>query len=218
MPSPPGQFRPEPPIVPDLSLSAHPARATARRPPPSVERRPLPGEPVGTDQRRRRIGTFGLAVGAAWAFPLTSPARFSRSVSKPRAGWTPDAAWSEAPSQLIPEGVPASGFDIVYANFDASCRRFSCARLSRSCLPGSKSRRFRTAHDPPWLWTTAARDGLGSAPDHRTRRALLHLQYNYATPCGPAMLVRQGTRSPCVSDPSMSAAWGTSTVAEAVGT
>src|SRR5215510_1025213 len=28
-------------------------------------------------------------------------------------------------------------------------------------------------------------------PDRRTRRALLHLQYSCATPCGPAMLVTQ---------------------------
>ena len=31
--------------------------------------------------------------------------------------------------------------------------------------------------------------GLGSAPDRRTRRALLHLSYSCAPPCGPAILV-----------------------------
>jgi hypothetical protein len=32
---------------------------------------------------------------------------------------------------------------------------------------------------------------LRSAPDCRTRRALLHLSYSYATPFGPAVLVTQ---------------------------
>ena len=45
---------------------------------------------------------------------------------------------------------------------------------------------------PPWLLTTAACGGLGSAPDRRTRRALLHLSYSCAAPFGPAMLVTQG--------------------------
>jgi hypothetical protein len=47
--------------------------------------------------------------------------------------------------------------------------------------------------------TTAACGGLRSAPDCRTRRALLHLSYSYATPFGPAVLVTQGhqeTRRP----------------------
>src|SRR5215472_13628905 len=36
LPSRPGEFHPEPLTDPDLTLSRHPARATARRPPPSV--------------------------------------------------------------------------------------------------------------------------------------------------------------------------------------
>src|SRR5215813_8629799 len=43
-PSRPGEFHPESLTDPDLILSHHPARATARRPPPSVERRAPPGE------------------------------------------------------------------------------------------------------------------------------------------------------------------------------
>src|SRR3984893_11153946 len=35
----------------------------------------------------------------------------------------------------------------------------------------------------------AACSGLGSAPDCRTRRALLHLSYSCASPFGPATLV-----------------------------
>src|SRR4029077_3987430 len=37
MPSGPGEFHPEPLTEPDLTLSRHPARATARRLPPSIE-------------------------------------------------------------------------------------------------------------------------------------------------------------------------------------
>jgi len=44
---------------------------------------------------------------------------------------------------------------------------------------------------PPLLLTTAACGGLRSTPDCRPRRALLHLSYSYATPCGPALLVTQ---------------------------
>src|ERR1700687_4403233 len=44
---------------------------------------------------------------------------------------------------------------------------------------------------PPSLLRTAACGGLGSTPDCRPRRALLHLSYSYAPPCGPVMLVTQ---------------------------
>jgi hypothetical protein len=52
LPSRPGELRPEPLTDPDLILSHHPARAIARRLPPSTERRAPPGEPVGPNQRR----------------------------------------------------------------------------------------------------------------------------------------------------------------------
>ena len=42
LPSRPGEFHPEPLTEPDLTLSRHPARATARRPPPSIEHRVPP--------------------------------------------------------------------------------------------------------------------------------------------------------------------------------
>src|SRR5215472_10188056 len=42
---------------------------------------------------------------------------------------------------------------------------------------------------PPRLLPAAACGGLRSAPDHRTRRALLHLSYSCAAPVLPAMLV-----------------------------
>src|ERR1700730_4047517 len=48
MPSRPGEFHPEPLTGPDLTLSRHPARATARRLPPSVEKLELLLLPVGS--------------------------------------------------------------------------------------------------------------------------------------------------------------------------
>jgi hypothetical protein len=38
----PGNFTPSPSQIPDLTLSRHPARATARRLPPSIEHRVPP--------------------------------------------------------------------------------------------------------------------------------------------------------------------------------
>src|SRR5262245_56925223 len=74
-------------------------------------------------------------------------------------------------------------------------QRFACARLSRPCLPGSSSRRFRDAHHRGF-WPKQLAVAWDQRPDHRTRRALLHLQYSCAAPCGPAMLVTQGTLRP----------------------
>jgi hypothetical protein len=57
------------------------------------------------------------------------------------------------------------------------------ARESALQPPAVAPRRSR-----PWRLTTAAWD---RRPDRRTRRAVLHLQYSCASPCGPATLVTQ---------------------------
>src|SRR5215510_1488767 len=74
-------------------------------------------------------------------------------------------------------------------------QRFACARLSRPCLPGSSSRLFRDAHHHGF-WPKRLAVAWDQRPDRRTRRALLHLQYSCAAPCGPTMLVTQGTDRP----------------------
>ena len=64
-----------------------------------------------------------------------------------RAAYVPDAAravFRTAP-ELIPGAGRPPGFDIAYG-ISTLPRRFACARLSRPCLPGSSSRRFRNAH------------------------------------------------------------------------
>src|SRR6266496_5043148 len=93
MPSRPGELHPEPLTEPDLTLSRHPARAIARRLPPSIEHRapPVAGWPAPMTMACSLRSTgitpllsyyeavrpspahryFGLAVGAACAFSLT---------------------------------------------------------------------------------------------------------------------------------------------------
>ena len=95
LPAATGNFTPSRSQNPDLTLSRHPARAIARRLPPSAENsgssrltrltqarrrwpapfapRALPRFSANTEQSapNRRIGTFGLAVGAACAFSLS---------------------------------------------------------------------------------------------------------------------------------------------------
>jgi hypothetical protein len=75
-------------------------------------------------------------------------------------------------------------------------QRFAFARLSRPCLPGSSSRRFRDAHHHGF-WPQQLAVAWDQRPDRRTRRAHLHLSYSCASPCGPAMHVTQGTNRPC---------------------
>jgi hypothetical protein len=129
-------------------------------------------------------------------FPLASPAKFSRSVLEPDRGSRRlhpgcRSVGIRTSSELIPEEVPAPGFDIVYGNFDAS----AAVRLRPplSTIPAGIIVPTFPRCSPPQLLAAAARGGLGSVPNRRTRRALLHLHYSCAPPFGPAMLVTQGT-------------------------
>jgi hypothetical protein len=117
----PGNFTPSPSQIPDLTLSRHPARATARRLPPSIEHRvpPVAGCPdlkcddllpslhghytrfITTTKQSapsRRIGTFSLTVSAACALSLGIASLGShvpyKSPVELRAAYMPDAAWA----------------------------------------------------------------------------------------------------------------------------
>ena len=83
--------------------------------------------------------------------------------------------WRGAPP---PRPYRGQGYDrprkIGPASIDRACRNLVPAFQQRS---------------PPRLLTAAACGGLRSAPDCRTRRALLHLSYSCASPFGPATLV-----------------------------
>jgi len=70
----------------------------------------------------------------------------------------------------------------------------SCARFSRPCLP--KSCLGVSQRSPPRLLPAAACGGLRSAPDHRTRRALLHLSYS----CAPQIIHGHTTQNRPLED------------------
>jgi hypothetical protein len=175
MPSRPGEFHPGPLTDPDLRLSRHPARATARRLPPSTEQRAPPGEPVGPNQRRwptsfapaplQDLRRYYEAVRPSPTHRYFRPRGGSRlhlfpwhrrqgshvpyrSLIELRAAYTPDAARSVSghpPSLSRRMGQPAV---LTSPNpISTLQKQFACARLSRSCLPGSSPRRFRDAND-----------------------------------------------------------------------
>src|SRR5229473_3579741 len=82
LPSRPGEFHPEPLTDPDLTLSRHPARATARRLPPSVwllrKRWDIPTvkiNGVSTNPMRWPDGSFSIQ-GAAAALGITTQTVF----------------------------------------------------------------------------------------------------------------------------------------------
>src|SRR6202045_4624618 len=202
---------------PDLTLSRHPARATARRLPPSVEnwsssccqlarsqrRWPTPFAPralprFNTTTRQsaplRRIGTFGLAVGAACAFSLSIAGQVLTFHTRARLSFAPPPCRMPlGQSQCIPQADPGG---MATPRFGHRLIRFrhvisgslALASLNHTCrnlVPTFPQR------SPPSLLTTAACGGLRSTPDCRPRRAFLHLSYSYAPPCGPVMLVTQ---------------------------
>ena len=143
LPSRPGEFHPEPLTEPDLILSHHTARATARRLPPSAERsgssRFDPVGPSSTAMTRPLRSTSitpastllrgspplsGASVLSASRleplvpFPLASPARFSRSIQEPdRASRCLHAGCRSVgirtSTELIPEEGSPPGFDIT---------------------------------------------------------------------------------------------------------
>src|SRR6202171_1636934 len=213
----PGNFTPSLSQIPDLTLSRHPARATARRLPPSVENWSSSCCQLARSQRRwpaplRSTGITPLqhyygAVRPSPAHQYFRPRGWSRLCLFPwhgrpgshvpyksqievSAASMPDAAW--AVSGHPPRYSQRNGNPPVLASpnpLSTRHQRFACARLSQSCLP--KSCFDFPQRSPPSLLTTAACGGLRSTPDCRPQRALLHLSYSCAPPCGPAILVTQ---------------------------
>src|SRR4029077_1647733 len=172
----PGNFTPSLSQIPDVILSHHPARAIARRLPPSAE---IAGssrfDPVGPRSTAmthplRYMGITPLrryyeAVRPSPAHRYFQPHGWSRlcffpwhrrpgsyvpyrSLVELRAAYTPDAARSVSghpPSLSRRKGQPAV---LTSPNpLSTLQKQFACARLSRSCLPGSSPRRFHDAND-----------------------------------------------------------------------
>src|ERR1700738_4441221 len=98
---------------------------------------------TGQSAPLRRIGTFGLAVGAACAFPCHrrpgSHVPYQSQIEL-RAAYMPDAAWAVSvhpPSSSRKMGQPPV---LTSSNrISTLLQRFACARLSQSCLSKSCS-------------------------------------------------------------------------------
>ena len=105
-----------------------------------------------------------------------------------RATSMPDAAWAVSGiPQADPRGMATPRFWHRLIGFrhviSGSLALASLDRACRNLVPAFPQR------SPPRLLTAAACGGLRSAPDCRTRRALLHLSYSCVSPFGPALLV-----------------------------
>src|SRR3974377_2098104 len=142
----------------------------------------------------RRISTFGLAVGAACAFFLILARAVFTLRTRARLSFAPPPCRMPlGQSQDIPQADPRG---MATPWFWHRLIRFRHV-ISSSLALASLNHTFRNLvptfpqRSPPSLLTTAACGGLISTPDCRTRRAVLHLLYSYAPPCGPALLVTQ---------------------------
>src|ERR1700726_372145 len=142
----------------------------------------------------RRIGTFGLAVGAACAFSLGIAGQVLTFRTRARLRFAPPPCRMPlGQSQDIPQATPRG---MAIPRFWHRLIRFrhvisgslALASLNHACRNLVSTFPQRS---PPPLLTTAACGGLRSTPDCRPRRAFLHLSYSYAAPCGPALLVTQ---------------------------
>src|SRR5215470_11270234 len=96
-------------------------------------------------------------------------------------------------SRCIPQALPGRWVSPRFWHRLIAFRHFCSGSLALASLNHACRNLVPTfpQRSPPSLLTTAACGGLRSAPDCRPRRALLHLSYSYAPPCGPALLVTQ---------------------------
>src|SRR5215470_18108517 len=111
-----------------------------------------------------------------------------KSLVELRAAYMPDGAWAVSGA---PKADPGGRVTPRFCHRLISFRHFisgslALASLDRACrnrVPAFPQR------SPPRLLPAAACGGLRSAPDHRTRRALLHLSYSCAPLITHAALV-----------------------------
>src|SRR5271169_6769575 len=204
--------------IPDLILSHHPARAIARRLPPSAEisgssrcnpvgpsstamTRPLRSTGItrfitttGQSAPLRRIGTFSLAVGAACAFSLGIAGQVLTFRTRARLSFAPPTCRMPlGQSQDIPQANPGRWVSPRFWHRLIGFRHFRSGSLALASPNHTCRNHVPTfpQRSPPRLLTTAACGGLRSTPDCRPRRTYLHLAYSYASPFGPALLVTQ---------------------------
>src|SRR5262249_24225339 len=133
----------------------HPLRSSPITEPSSLLRGspPLSGASVLSASRLEPLAPF----------PLTSPARFSRSIPEPDRGSRCLHAGCRSvgirtSSELVPQEGSSRGFDII------RFRRFRSTSLALASLDHACRDHVPTfpRRSRPWLLTTAARGGLGS--------------------------------------------------------
>src|SRR6516164_11188268 len=106
----------------------------------------------------------------------------------------PDVAWAFSG---LPQADPGGRVTPRFSHRLIRFRHFNSGSLALASLNHACWDHVPTfpQRSPPSLLTTAACGSLRSAPDCRTRRALLHLPYSCALPCGRAMLVTQDPKA-----------------------
>ena len=142
----------------------------------------------------RRIGTFGLAVGAACAFSLGIAGQVLTFRTRARLSFAPPTCRMPlGQSQCIPQALPGRWVSPRFWHRLIAFRHFCSGSLALASLNHACRNLVPTfpQRSPPSLLTTAACGGLRSAPDCRPRRALLHLSYSCAPPFGRATPVTQ---------------------------
>jgi len=146
-----------------------------------------------------RRGTRPRGFNRLWLLPWHRNAGSHvpyKSLVELRAAYTPDAARAVSrhpPSFSRRKGHPRFRHRLI------RFRRFCSGSLALASLDRACRNQVPTfpQRSPPRLLTAAACGGLGSAPDRRTRRALLHLSYSCASPGLLTMLVTHDpTRTP----------------------
>src|ERR1700686_4325518 len=153
---------------------------------------------TGQSAPLRRIGTFGLTVGAACAFSLGIAGQVLTFRTRARLSFAPPTCRMPlGQSQCIPQACPGRRVSPRFWHRLSRFRHFCSGSLAlaspnRTCrnhVPTFPQR------SPPRLLATAACGGLRSTPDCRPRRTYLHLSYSYAAPFGPALLVTQDPKA-----------------------
>src|SRR6266536_6499861 len=155
---------------------------------------------MGQSAPLRRIGTFGLAVGATCTFSLGIAVQVLTFRTRARLSFAPPTCrmplgQSQDISQADPEGRVTPRFWhhlIRFRHFiGGSLALVSLNLACRDHVPTFPQR------SPPSLLTTAACGGLRSTPDCRPRRAFLRtsIAKMYGGPMGYGRLARARTMS-----------------------
>jgi hypothetical protein len=145
-----------------------------------------------------RVGTLILTVCAAWISPLASERQVLAFRTRAWLRVAPPTyrmPFGQAPGspRADPEGMASPRFWhrlIRFRHFIGGLLALASLNLAcRSHAPTFPQR------SPPSLLTTAACGGLRPVPDHRPRRALLHLSYSCAPPTHAALVTHRHIRT-----------------------